>query len=63
MFVVNVPKDCVFRFLERKYDVYALDRHYDNVTNLTYENVNDIREMLENDNLVYFVVEEEKEGK
>lgn len=63
MFIVNVPKDCVFSFLAKGFEVYAFDNKQDCVSNLHYETVKEILGLLEIDYIVYFVVEEEKEGK
>ncbi len=61
--IKNVSKDCVFSYLAKNTEVYAFDyRSYD-VTSLNYETINDIHDMLENDNIVCFVVEKEKESK
>lgn len=63
MFVVNVPKDLVFSFLEKGFEVYAFDYKQECVSNLHYEPVNEILRLLTVDYVVYFVVQEEKEGK
>lgn len=61
--IKNVPKDCVFSYLAKNTEVYAFDYSNYGVSSLNYETINDIHYMLENDNIVYFVVEKEEEGK
>lgn len=63
MFVVNVPKDCVFGFLSQGHEVYAFDYKQDCVSNLKYESVNMILELFQCEYLVYFIIKEEKESK
>ena len=58
MYVVNIPKDLVFCYLNDNADVYAFDSHEEETLCLRCETVNFVLNMLKDERYVFFIIRE-----